>query len=189
MDRELVELAQQGDREAYDALARAMATRLYRVAQRIVRDLDAAQDATQLALVAIWRELPRLRDPDKFEAWTYQLVVRYCLMELRARRRRLAVVSHRGFEGREGPPEPSRPDHSRSVADRDELERAFRLLTKEQRAVVVLRHYVGLSVAESAEVLGVPTGTAASRLHYATRALRAALDANDRASSAGGTVA
>ena len=189
MDRELVEQAQRGDRDAYDAIVRAVAPRLYRVAHRIVRDFDAAQDATQLGLVAIWRELPRLRDPDRFDAWAYQLVVRYCLMELRARRRRLAVVPDGGFDTLEGSPEPSMADESRSVADRDELERAFRLLTGEQRAVVVLRHYVGLSVAESAEVLGVPAGTAASRLHYATRALRAALEANDRLVAAGGPVA
>ena len=84
MDRSLVEQAQRGDRDAYDALVRAVAPRLYRTAHRIVRDFDAAQDATQLGLVAIWRELPRLRDPDRFEAWAYRLVVRYCLMELRS---------------------------------------------------------------------------------------------------------
>lgn len=187
MDRELVEQAQRGDQDAYDALARAAAPRLYRVAQRITRDLDAAQDATQQALVALWREIPRLNDPDKFDAWSYQLVVRYCLMELRSRKRRLALVRELNVSDTPGRPvEPSRPDDTRSIADRDELERAFRLLTEEQRAVVVLRHYVGLSVDETAEVLGVPRGTAASRLHYATRALRAALEANDRKSGIGG---
>jgi RNA polymerase sigma-70 factor, ECF subfamily len=185
----LVELAQRGDKDAYDALARAVAPRLYRVAHRIVRDVDAAQDATQLGLVAIWRELPRLRDPDKFDSWAYQLIVRQCLMELRSRRRRLSVVPELRMEARAGHAEPSRADDSRRIADRDELERAFRMLTEEQRAVVVLRHYVGLSVAESAEVLGVPTGTAASRLHYATRALRAALEASDRRSELGEPVA
>lgn len=189
MDRALVELAQRGDRDAYDTLARAVAPRLYRVAHRIVRDVDAAQDVTQLGLVAIWRELPRLRDPDRFDSWAYQLIVRYCLMELRSRRRRLTLVPEVRMELRAGDPEPSRADDSRSIADRDELERAFLVLTEEQRAVVVLRHYVGLSVAESAEVLGVPTGTAASRLHYATRALRAALEANDRKSDLGEPVA
>jgi RNA polymerase sigma-70 factor (ECF subfamily) len=189
VDRALVEQAQRGDKDAYDALARAVAPRLYRVAHRIVRDVDAAQDATQLGLVAIWRELPRLRDPDKFDSWAYQLIVRYCLMELRSRRRRLTVVPEVSMEPGAGRPEPSRADDSRSIADRDELERAFLLLTEEQRAVVVLRHYVGLSVAESAEALGVPTGTAASRLHYATRALRAALEANDRQSALGEPVA
>jgi RNA polymerase sigma-70 factor (ECF subfamily) len=189
VDRALVEQAQRGDKDAYDALARAVAPRLYRVAHRIVRDVDAAQDATQLGLVAIWRELPRLRDPDKFDSWAYQLIVRYCLMELRSRRRRLTVVPEVSMEAGAGRPEPSRADDSRSIADRDELERAFLLLTEEQRAVVVLRHYVGLSVAESAEALGVPTGTAASRLHYATRALRAALEANDRQSALGEPVA
>jgi RNA polymerase sigma-70 factor, ECF subfamily len=189
VDRALVEQAQRGDKDAYDALARAVAPRLYRVAHRIVRDVDAAQDATQLGLVAIWRELPRLRDPDKFESWAYQLIVRYCLMELRSRRRRLTVVSELDMEPGAAHPEPSRADDSGSIADRDELERAFRLLTEEQRAVVVLRHYVGMSVAESAAVLGVPAGTAASRLHYATRALRAALAANERQSELGEPVA
>jgi RNA polymerase sigma-70 factor (ECF subfamily) len=189
MDRALIEQAQRGDKDAYDAIVRAVAPRLYRVAHRIVRDFDAAQDATQLGLVAIWRELPRLRDPDKFDAWAYQLVVRYCLMELRSRRRRLSVVPDGGFEEGRGPLDPSRADDSREVDRRDELERAFRLLTEEQRAVVVLRHYVGLSVAESAEALGIPTGTAASRLHYATRVLRAALEANDRPAAMDGPVA
>lgn len=186
MNRELVEQAQRGDQEAYDALARGLAPQLYRAAHRIVRDLDAAQDATQLALVSMWRELPRLRDPDRFIPWAYQLVVRHCLMELRSRRRRLSVVRNLGDAESVGGMEPSRADDSRRVADRDELERAFRLLTEEQRAVVVLRHYVGMTVAESAEALGVPVGTAASRLHYATRALRAALEANDRAAVSGG---
>jgi RNA polymerase sigma-70 factor (ECF subfamily) len=189
MDRELVEQAQRGDTDAYDALARAVAPQLHRVAHRILRDLDLAQDATQLALVAMWRELPRLRDPDRFTAWTYQLVVRHCLMELRSRRRRLSLVRSVRDTEPSGVPEPSQSDDSRRIADRDELERAFRLLTEEQRAVVVLRHYVGLSVAESAEALGVPVGTAASRLHYATRALRAALEANDRTQSNGGQIA
>lgn len=184
-----MEQAQRGDKDAYDAIVRAMAPRLYRAAHRIVRDFDAAQDATQLGLVAIWRELPRLRDPDRFDAWAYRLVVRYCLMELRSRRRRLAIVPDDGFGTDGAESEPARADDAHAVADRDELERAFRLLTAEQRAVVVLRHYVGMSVAESAEVLGIPTGTAASRLHYATRALRAALEANDRQAVAGGPVA
>lgn len=189
MDPELVEQAQRGDKDAYDAIARAVAPGLYRVAQRIVRDLDAAQDAVQQALVAIWRELPRLRDPRKFDGWAYQLVVRCCLMELRSRRRRFAVVPATGAEVLDGRHEPSTSDESRQLADRDELERAFRALTEEQRAIVVLRHYLGLSVAEAAEVLDVPVGTAASRLHYATRALRAALEANDRLAVVGEPVA
>ena len=186
MDRELVRQAQGGDTDAYDALARAAAPRLYRVAHRIMRDLDAAQDATQQALIAMWREIPRLREPDKFDAWSYQLVVRYCLMELRSRRRRLTVVRDIGQIDALGHSELARPDDSFAIADRDELERAFQLLSEDQRAVVVLRHYVGLSVAEAAEVLGVPFGTAASRLHYATRALRAALEADERRPDFGG---
>ena len=87
MDRELVERAQRGDRDAYEALARDSSRRLYRTAHRIVRDSDRADDAVQQTLVAMWRELPSLRDPDRFEAWTYRLVVRFCLVESRRARR------------------------------------------------------------------------------------------------------
>ena len=71
-------------------------------------------------------------------------------------------------------------DEYRLVADRDQLERGFRRLSAEQRAVLVLQHYEGLSLAEIADVLGIPVGTAGSRIHYATRALRAALEADAR---------
>ena len=183
MDRTLVEQAQRGDREAYEALARASARRLYLAAHRIVRDADRADDAAQQALVAIWRELPSLRDPDAFEAWTYRLVVRFCLQESR-RSKRTGVREIRIDE--------SVPVGSNAYADadlRDQLERALQTLSVEHRTVVVLHHYSGLSLVDIAGIVGVPYGTVRSRLHHATEALRAAIDAGERTTAVGGQVA
>lgn len=169
MDRELVERARAGDREAYERLAVMVGRQLSQVAYRILRDPDATEDAVQRALVGIWRDLPRLRDVDRFDAWAYRLVVRTALEEARQRRRHAHV--------REVPPalEPSHPDASASVAAREALGRAFDDLRPDHRAVVVLHHYVGLSLGEIAEILGIPYGTVGSRLHYALRRMRASL--------------
>lgn len=180
MDRSLVERARGGDRDAYEALARASARRLYLTAYRIVRDADQAEDAVQQALVAIWRELPSLRDPDRFESWTYRLVVRFCLAE--SRRRRRAGIRQIPIDDLV----PSRADDFADVDLRDQLSRALHDLSVEHRTVVVLHHYAGLPLAEIAEILGVPYGTVGSRLHHATRALRASLAAADRVPSTGG---
>ena len=174
MDRRLVEQAQGGDRDAYEVLARASVRRLYLTAHRIVRDPDKADDAVQQALVAIWRELPSLRDPDRFEAWTYRLVVRFCLAESR-RARRTGV--------REIPIDEMMPARSDAYADadlRDQFARALRALSVEHRTVVVLHHHDGLPLVEIADILGIPQGTVRSRLHHATRALKAAIAAGDR---------
>lgn len=180
MDRDLVEQAQRGERDAYEALARASASRLYRIAGRIVRDPDGAEDAVQQTLVAMWRELPSLRDPDRFEAWTYRLVVRFCLAESR-RARRTGIREIRLDELT-----PARTDAYADSDLRDQLNRALAELTPEHRVVVVLHHYSGLPVGEIADILGVPYGTVGSRLHHATRALRAAVAAGDRMPIAGG---
>ena len=180
VDRDLIELAQQGDRDAYDALARASASRLYRTAHRIVRDTDRADDAVQQTLVEMWRELPSLRDPDRFEAWTYRIVVRFCLQESR-RARRTGVREIRLDE--------MEPAHSDTYAEsdlRDQLDRALNELSPDHRAVVVLHHYSGMSLGEIADILGVPYGTVGSRLHHATRALRASIEAGDRVPVTGG---
>lgn len=174
MDRGLVERAQHGDRDAYEALARASAPRLYATAYRIVRDGDLADEAVQQTLVQIWRELPSLRDPDRFAAWTYRLVVRYCLLDAR-RARRTGIREIRMDEST-----PSRSDAFAESDSRDELNRALEKLSLEHRTVVVLHHYSGLSLGEIAEVLSVPYGTVGSRLHHATSALRAAVAAGDR---------
>ena len=175
MDRILVERAQGGDRDAYERLARASADRLYAVAHQITRDAYLAEDAVQQALVAMWRDLPSLRDPARFEAWTYRLVVRAALMDLRRRRSRPVVP----IEGHDPPG--GGGDPAAAIARRDELQRALAVLTPEHRAVIVLRHLVGAPLDEIAEVMGIPYGTAASRLHRATAELRAAVEAGDRA--------
>ena len=176
MDRELVERAQQGDQEAFEALVRLSTNRLFAIAYRILRDHHLAEDALQGTLITIWDELPRLRDPDRFEAWTYRLIVRASVAQARRERRGGPIVRLLPDDA-----DVTRaPDTIGSVADRDQLERGFRRLSADQRAVLVLQHYVGLPLAEIADVLGIPIGTAGSRLHYATRALRSALEADAR---------
>jgi RNA polymerase sigma-70 factor (ECF subfamily) len=173
--RELVERAARGDQEAFAGLARLSSNRLYAIAWRILRDHHLAEDAVQQTLITVWNELPRLRDPDRFEAWTYRLVVRAAMAEAR-RGKRGALVQLLPDDA-----DVSRaPDQFGSVADRDRIERGFRKLTPEQRAVLVLQHYAGLSQLEIADVLGIPVGTAGSRLHYAAKALRTAIEADER---------
>jgi RNA polymerase sigma-70 factor, ECF subfamily len=182
VDRELVERARHGDREAYELLARASARRLYGVAYRILRDSDRAQDATQQALLSIWLDLPQLREPDRFEAWTYRLVTRASVAEARRERGHRAAV-------RVGPElDLPVPDEAGSIELRDILDRAFETLSPEHRAVVVLHHYAGLPLTEIADIVGVPYGTVGSRLHHAHRRLRSALEA-ERPATAGGPVA
>ena len=173
--RDLVERAASGDTVAFEALVRRTSDRLYAIAYRILRDAYLAEDAVQQVLVTIWDELPRLRDPDRFEAWSYRLIVRAAVGA--ARRERPGASVQLLPEDNDASPA---PDQYMAVADRDQLERGFRRLSPEQRAVLVLQHYAGLSLAEVAEALGVPVGTAASRSHYAARALRAALEADAR---------
>ena len=174
MDAELIRRAQRGDEEAFASLAVAIGDRLHAVSHRILRDVDVAEDATQQALLTIWRDLPQLRDPERFDAWSYRLLVRACYAEGRRTRHwapnlRLLPVD-----------EPVDADDSGRVVDRDQLERGFRRLSIDHRAVVVLHHYLDLPLEEVAEALGVPIGTVRSRLHYAMRGLRAALDADAR---------
>jgi RNA polymerase sigma-70 factor (ECF subfamily) len=180
VDRDLVEAARRGDREAYADLIRVRGDRLFAIAQRILRDVDRTEDAVQDALVIAWRDLPSLRDPDRFDAWLYRLLVRACITEARRERRLDATIRALPMDL------PSTSDDYVSVAARDELERGFRRLPPEQRAIIVLRHFVGFEPAEIAEILGVPAGTVRSRLHHAHRAMRAALDADARAVAVGG---
>jgi RNA polymerase sigma-70 factor (ECF subfamily) len=173
MRRDLVEAARRGDHEAFEVLATSAGDRLYAVARLVVRDAALAEDAVQEALVRAWQRLPSLRDPDRFDAWLYRLVVNACADQGRQRRRWSQQV-------RPIPVEASISDDTGSVADRELLERAFRRLKPEQRAVVVLHHYSGFTAAEIARILEIPEGTARSRLHYATEAMRAALEADAR---------
>jgi RNA polymerase sigma-70 factor, ECF subfamily len=185
VQRDLVERASRGEHEAFDALARLVSGRLFAIAFRILRDHYLAEDAVQQALITIWNELPRLRDPERFDAWTYRLIVRASVAEARRERRGGAAIQLLPEDSDVSPA----PDQFRAVADRDQLERGFRRLTPEQRAILVLQHYAGQSLAEIADVLGIPVGTAGSRLHYATRALRAALEADGRNVAAEGRLA
>jgi RNA polymerase sigma-70 factor (ECF subfamily) len=173
VDPSVVERARSGDREAYEHLAREAAQRLYPVAFRVVRDRDLADEALQRALVAIWKELPTLRDADKFEAWSYRVVLRFCTDELRRRGRQARGVTDLSARSWSS-------DQQAELADRDQLERAFSRLSADHRAVIVLTYYGGLTGAEAAVALGVAPGTVASRLHHALRHLRALLDADSR---------
>ncbi len=175
MQRELVERAQRGDHEAFTALVHLVADRLYAVAFRILRDPDSAEDALQQALIDAWQDLPELRDPERFEAWAYRLVCRSSYREAGRARRWAHWV--RAIDVADGPVD---PDRSCRLSDRDELERSFRRLSPEHRTVLVLHYFVGLPLTEIAETLGVPVGTAGSRLHYAVRSLRAAYEADER---------
>jgi RNA polymerase sigma-70 factor (ECF subfamily) len=170
--RDVVEQAMRGDREAFRVLVVQASDRLYAIAARILRDTHLAEDALQVALTTAWRQLPSLRDPDRFEAWVRRLLVHACYAEARRRRSWADNVRALPVDG------PAGPDELISVSDRDALDRAFRRLTIEQRAVFVLHHHAGLPLVEIAESLGIPAGTARSRLHYATRLLRAAIEAD-----------
>jgi RNA polymerase sigma-70 factor (ECF subfamily) len=167
----LVERARQGDRQAFDVLAASVVDRLYAVARLILRDVDRAEDATQEALVRCWRDLPNLRDAGRFDAWLHRLLIRAVHDEFRSKRRFDAQVRIVRLE-------PSVDDASGALALREELLRGFERLTVEHRTVLVLRLYLGLSIEEAAATLGIPAGTAKSRLHYATEAMRLALEAN-----------
>lgn len=171
MTRDLVERARSGDRAAFDVLAAFVVDRLYAVARLLLRDTDRAEDAVQECLVRCWRDLPALRDPDRFGAWLNRLLMRAVQDEFRSDRRHRAAISVLRLE-------PDVRDASGAVAVRDQLDRAFARLSPDHRAVLVLRLYLGLSIDETATTLGIPLGTTKSRLHYATEAMRLALEAD-----------
>jgi RNA polymerase sigma-70 factor (ECF subfamily) len=171
---DLVERASRGDRDAFATLVRANVDRCFGLAYRILRDHHRAQDATQQALLGAWRDLPTLRDPERFEAWLHRLVVHACYVEARTERRsRARVLAIR-------PTDATPRDEMGAVADRELLDQAFRTLSPEHRSVVVLHHHHGYPLTEIASLLGIPVGTARSRLHYAIRHLRVELDSVNR---------
>jgi RNA polymerase sigma-70 factor (ECF subfamily) len=174
VDRELVLRAQQGEESAFAALLQRHGDLLHATAHHILRDADLAADAVQQAMIEIWGNLPNLREPDAFRGWAYRIVVRAALAEAKGRskwRIRVAPVDVQGQAAR---------DEGHRIEDRDELERGFARLALEQRTVVVLKHYAGLSNAEIAVAMEIPEGTVRSRLYNALQALRAALDADRR---------
>lgn len=174
MDRDLIEAARDGDQSAFVDLVRARGDRWFAIAHRILREVDRAEDALQDALVIAWRDLRGLRDPDRFDAWLQRLVINVCIVQATRERRRTANLRVLPVDG------PAAPDDLLSIADRDQLDRGFRRLPPDQRAILVLHHYLGYPLSEIAETLGIPHGTARSRLHHAHRAMRSALEADAR---------
>jgi len=171
--RALVEAAQAGDHEAFEVLAAGVVDRLFGIARLVLRDVPAAQDAVQETLVSAWKDLPRLRDPERFDAWIHRLLINACADQGRLRRRWTAEIQVvRAL--------PSSDGGFNMMDDRDQLERGFKRLKTDQRVAFVLHHYLGLTVPEIAETLGIPEGTVKSRLYYATGAMRAALEADAR---------
>jgi RNA polymerase sigma-70 factor (ECF subfamily) len=164
--RDLVERASRGDHDAFAVLVGATIARLEAVARLILRDPELARDAVQEAYIRAWRDLPGLRDPDRFDAWLHRLTVNTSLDALRRRRRRPIEV-----EITPSTPQSMR-DPSSLVADRDELDVGFRQLAPDLRAILVLHYYVGMTMPTVAETLGIPLGTAQSRLNRALTGLR-----------------
>jgi RNA polymerase sigma-70 factor (ECF subfamily) len=177
MRTRLVEQARDGDDVAFGQLVDLDGDQCYAIAYRILRDVERAQDAVQQAFLLAWRELPRLRDPERFSPWLRRLLVNACYEEHRRHRRWISRIRPLPIDG------PSSVDTTVSVDDRDALDRAFLRLTPQHRAVFVLHHHAGLPLAEIADIVGVPVGTVKSRLHHAIRSLRAAIVADGQVES------
>jgi len=174
VDDRLVVRAQGGDRDAFEQIVGISFDRCYGVARRLLRDRQSAEDAVQQAMVTIWRNLPRLRDASRYDAWSYKLLLRACYAEYKKAPRRMPAV----VEG--SPTEPRTGGDYGAVIDRDQLERGFQRLSMDHRAVIVLHHYLDLPLDEVGRVLGIPTGTVKSRLSRALSEMRAALEADAR---------
>jgi RNA polymerase sigma-70 factor (ECF subfamily) len=174
MDRDLVTRVQDGDRQAFEALALQSHTRLQAVAIGILRDPHLAEDAVQQAMLAMWQDIGRLRDPARFEGWSYRLLIRICHAEAKRRRARQADIPV------DAAVEPVAADAYGAVIRRDQLERAFARLSIEQRTIIVLHHLMDMTLDRIAEVLEIPQGTAYSRISRAMEAMRAAIEADTR---------
>ena len=174
--------AQRGDQVAFVDLLRGRVDRLFAIARRILRDVDRAEDALQDALVIAWRDLPDLRDPDRFDFWLQRVLANMCIEHARRDRRRYSKLEVLNLDVHHA------KDLLGGVADRDVVDRAFRRLKPEERTILVLRYYLGYESVEIAETLGLSGGTIRSRLHHAHRAMRAAIEADARATAVGGNV-
>ena len=174
MQQELVDRARRGDHDAFATLAGAALFQLDAAARLILRDPDQAKDAVQETLIRAWRDLPTLSSPDRFDAWLHRLLYRACIDEARRLRRHRVDIALTQID------HPDRGDANAVTVDRDQLERGFSRLEPEARALIVLHHYLDLPLPEVAIVLGIPLGTAKSRLHRALESMRAALDADAR---------
>ena len=170
MQRDLVERAQRGDHDAFAVLVRASIARLDAAARLILRDRELARDAVQDTLIAAWRNMAGLRDPDRFDAWLHRLLVRSCIDVLRRRRSRPIEVELPLLGG------PVVGNIDTAVADREIVEVALRRLEPSWRALVVLHYFLGMPLPEASAVLGIPLGTAKSRLHRSLGLMRASVD-------------
>jgi RNA polymerase sigma-70 factor (ECF subfamily) len=177
--RALVLAARDGDHDAFALLASQALARLDAVARLILRDADLARDAVQEAMVKAWRDLPGLRDPERWDAWIHRITVNSAIEAARRRRRRVVEIELLDHDTR------MTPDAQEQVLDRQVLEEALASLEPEQRALVVLRYYLGLSVPEAADTLGIPLGTAKSRLHRSLLQMRSVVVGPDRAMAPG----
>jgi len=179
LSRELVEQAMRGNREAFAVLVDRAHARLVGTAGLILRDRGWAEDAAQDALVRAWRDLPSLRYPDRFDAWLHRLLLHACHDQLRRHRHELSESELCDIAHRTGG-----TAADTRLEDRDELERGRRRLTDQQRTVIALRYYLGLTDSEIATATRLPLGTVKSRLFRSLEALRAALDAESRRATA-----
>ncbi len=158
-----------GDTDAFAQLMRLSAPRLNGVARLILRDPDRAEDAVQEAFISAWKSIRALQDPDAWDAWLSRTVVRKCYTLADRDRRRVEVEVHAI------PTETLLPDASGDIAGRDWVMTELGRLEIEQRSVIALHYYLDLPMREVAEILDVPIGTAASRLHRGLEKLRVAL--------------
>ena len=175
----MVRLARDGDRMAFEALAESGLDRLYATAALILHDRTLAEDAVQETLIRAWRSLPRLRDPERYEPWMRRVLVHACIDIARGER-------HRRTEQELPASLADDSDLEAQAAERDAVAQAFAGLSPEHRAAFVLRHHDGHAVAEVADALHVPLGTAKSRIHYAEQAMARAMDADARYATLGG---
>jgi RNA polymerase sigma-70 factor (ECF subfamily) len=173
IDRSLIDRARNGDLDAFESIVRARMDAVYRLTSAILGNEADARDAAQETFVAAWRQLPRLREPEKFEAWLQRVAVNAARQTHRARsRRRIREIPSSTVMALADRAAGATPD------DAAILDAALSALPVEQRAILVLHHLEGQSVAELAATLDIPVGTAKSRLFTARRALAAAIEAD-----------
>ena len=171
--RDLVKRAQQGDQDAFAVLAGAAVARLDAAARLILRDSELARDAVQDSMVRAWRDLPGLRDPDRFTPWLHRLAVNACLDVARRRQRRFIEVELTPIVM------PFVGDATAEFAERELIDDALRQLEPEFRAVVVLHYFLGMPLQDVAVSMRIPLGTVKSRLHRALRTMRVTLETAD----------
>ena len=167
--RDLVLRAKGGDHDAFTTLVASSIARLDAASRLILRDGELARDAVQDSLVRAWRDLPGLRDPDRFDAWLHRLTVNACLDLARRRRRRSIEVQLTPIAM------PSIADPTADLAERQQLDEALGRLEPAWRAIVVMHYYLGMPLPDIAVALRIPLGTTKSRLHRALREMRTGL--------------